>query len=160
MGFNVIGWSRSRKAIAGVRCFAGPGELDAFLSETDMLVSLLPRTAETEGLVTRALLMKLRRNGALGGPVYINAGRGKTQIDADIAACLTDGTLKSASLDVFSDEPLPQDSLLWAAPNLVITPHVAAWSKRENVVHHVMRQIARHRAGLPLQHVIDPQAGY
>lgn len=160
LGFKVTGWSRTAKTIDRVESFAGPEELDAFLGRTDMLVSLLPRTAETEGLVTRGLLGKLRRDGALGGPVYINAGRGRTQVDADIAACLADGTLKGASLDVFSAEPLPADSPLWDAPNLVITPHVAAWSKRENVVHHVMRQIALHRAGEPLQHVIDSKAGY
>lgn len=160
LGFTVTGWSRTPKSVPGVQSFAGASEFDAFLKQTDMLVSLLPRTAETEGLVTRTLIMKLRRDGALGGPVYINAGRGKTQVDADIAACLGDGTLKGASLDVFSVEPLPADSPLWEAPNLVITPHVAAWSKRENVVHHAMRQILRRRQGLPLDHVIDRKAGY
>ncbi len=160
MGFQVSGWSRSEKRVPGVTAFYGSDQLDAFLAQTDMLVSLLPHTGETEGLIDAALLGKLARDGALGGPFLVNAGRGKTQKDADILACLQDGTLKGASLDVFETEPLPADHPLWTAPNLVISPHAAAWSKRENVVHYVMGQIARFRAGEALQNVIDPVRGY
>ncbi|PHP69085.1 glyoxylate/hydroxypyruvate reductase A [Zhengella mangrovi] len=159
-GFRLSGWSRTRKAIDGMTCFAGEGELDGFLAQTDFLVSLLPRTAETEGLVNRAFLEKLARDGVFGAPVYINAGRGKTQVDADVVAALQDGTLAGASLDVFETEPLPADHPAWDAPNLVITPHAAAWSKRSSVVDYVMGQIRRQREGLPLENVIDPQAGY
>lgn len=160
MGFRVHAWSRRHKSVEGVTSYAGPEQFDAFLAGTDILVSLLPHTPDTDGLVTRAVLERLARDGVLGGPVYINAGRGKTQNDADIAACLADGTLKAASLDVFQDEPLPGDSPLWSASNLMITPHAAAWSDRSDVVHYVMRQIARHRAGQPLQNVVDPAHGY
>jgi glyoxylate/hydroxypyruvate reductase A len=160
LGFPVSGWSRTAKAIDGVETFAGAAGFDAFLAQTDMLVSLLPHTPETERLVTRAVLSKLARNGALGGPVYLNAGRGKTQKDADIAAALADGTLLAASLDVFEIEPLPANSPLWSAPNLFITPHAAAWSKRSDVVHYVMRQIDRARTGLPFEHVVDRARGY
>ena len=144
----------------GMECFAGKQELDAFLGQTDFLVSLLPRTAETEGLVNRAFLEKLARDGVFGAPVYINAGRGKTQVDSDIVAALHDGTLAGASLDVFETEPLPAGHPAWDAPNLVITPHAAAWSKRSAVVDYVMGQIARVRQGKPLENVIDPKAGY
>ena len=159
-GFRLSGWSRTRKTMDGMECFAGKQELDAFLGQTDFLVSLLPRTAETEGLVNRAFLEKLARDGVFGAPVYINAGRGKTQVDSDIVAALHDGTLAGASLDVFETEPLPAGHPAWDAPNLVITPHAAAWSKRSAVVDYVMGQIARVRQGKPLENVIDPKAGY
>ena len=160
MGFQVAGWSRTPRTIDGVTTFAGAEQFDTFLGQTDILVSLLPHTPDTEGLVDRTVLSKLARDGALGGPVYMNAGRGKTQKDADIAACLRDGTLKGASLDVFEQEPLPVNSPLWALPNLFITPHAAAWSKRSDVVHYVMRQIGRHRDGLPFENVVDVARGY
>lgn len=160
MGFQVSGWSRTEKSVPGVEAFHGDDQLDAFLAQTDILVSLLPLTRETEGLIDKALLGKLARDGALGGPFLINGGRGKTQNDADIAACLAGGMLKGASLDVFQVEPLPPDHALWSAPNLVITPHAAAWSKRESVAHYVMGQIARLREGKPLQNVIDRERGY
>ena len=77
---------------------------------------------------TSSVLRKLRRDGPLGGPVLINAGRGGSQVESDIAEALRDGTLAGASLDVFETEPLPADSPLWAFENVTITPHVAAVS--------------------------------
>lgn len=160
VGFRLAGWSRTPKAIPGMACFDGPGGFDAFLSTTDILVSLLPLTPDTAGLVTLDVLKRLRRTGPLGAPVYINGGRGRTQRDADILAALESGVLRGASLDVFETEPLPADSRLWDAPNLFITPHAAAWSPRSDVVRHVVEQIRRHDAGLPFEHVVERARGY
>lgn len=160
MGFKVSGWSRTAKSVEGVTSYSGAEQLDAFLGATDILVSLLPHTAETEGLVDHRFLSRLARDGALGGPVYINAGRGKTQVDADVARALSDGTLIGASLDVFQTEPLPAGDPMWKLPNVFVTPHSAAWSARSDVVRYVMRQIERHRNGLPFENVVDPELGY
>ena len=160
IGFQVSGWSRSQKQIDGIACHSGESGLAALLETTDILVSLLPLTPDTRGLVNAAVLAQLPQDGALGGPVYLNAGRGRTQVDADILAALESGLLKAASLDVFETEPLPDDSPMWAAPNLTITPHAAAWSARSDVVRYVARQIRRHQAGGALENVVDPQRGY
>ena len=116
IGFRVAGWSRSPKQIDGVECFHGSGQLDAFLQRTDILVSLLPLTRDTRHILNRGLFAKLNRNGPMGAPVLINAGRGGLQNEADILQCLDDGTLGAASLDVFADEPLPADSRFWSIP--------------------------------------------
>ena len=84
LGFQVAGWSRRPKTIAGVESFHGEAGLDAFLARTDILVVLLPLTPETRGLLSMPLFGKLARDGALGGPVLINAGRGGLQVEADI----------------------------------------------------------------------------
>jgi glyoxylate/hydroxypyruvate reductase len=160
IGFEVHGWSRSRKHVDGLTTFGGKEELDAFLARTDFLVAILPHTPETHHLINSGLMRKLARDGAMGGPVLINAGRGKTQVDADVLAALQDGTLKAASLDVFETEPLPAASPFWALPNLFITPHAAAWSKRSDVVAYAAEQIRAHRAGKPLQNVVDRMRGY
>ena len=160
IGFQVSGWSRTKKIIDGVSTFAGIEHLDTFLTQTDILVCLLPHTPETHHLISTAFLKKLARDGVFGGPVLINAGRGKIQIDKDVLEALTDGTLKAASLDVFETEPLPQDSEFWHLPNVFITPHAAAWSDRAAVVNYAARQIQNHRAGLPLQNVVDKSRGY
>ena len=160
IGFQVSGWSRSPKMIDGVTCHHGADGLERMLATSDILVSLLPLTPDTRGLLNADLIGKLPRDGALGGPVLINGGRGGSQVGADIAQALADGTLKAATLDVFEREPLPADHPLWNAPNLIITPHVAAWSDRRDVVAHVARQIRRHREGLPLQHLVDRERGY
>ncbi|MGO7200727.1 2-hydroxyacid dehydrogenase [Rhizobium ruizarguesonis] len=142
MGFNVIGWSRSRKQIDGIETFDASA-LDSFLARTDILVGLLPLTPETSGFYNAELFAKLRRNGALGQPVFINAGRGKSQVEADIASAIRDGTLGGASLDVFEAEPLASDNPLWDLQNVFLTPHDAAVSEENALFRHVETQIAR-----------------
>ncbi|MDB5522595.1 MAG: glyoxylate/hydroxypyruvate reductase [Rhizobium sp.] len=159
MGFNVLGWSKSKKEIDGVETFAADG-LDEFLGKTDILVGLLPLTAETRNLYDAALFSKLRKTGALGAPVFINAGRGGSQVEADLIAALNDGTLKGASLDVFQTEPLPAASPFWAMEHVIMTPHAAADSDTYALFAHVERQIERFESGEPLEHVVARNAGY
>jgi glyoxylate/hydroxypyruvate reductase A len=160
IGFRVAGWSRSEKRIDGIECFHGPDQLDTFLGQTDILVSLLPLTPDTRGILNRALFARLKRNGPLGAPVIINAGRGGLQNEADILACLDDGTLGAASLDVFSEEPLPADSPFWTHPKVVLTPHNAADTDADEISKYVARQIARFEAGGALENVVDRRRGY
>lgn len=159
MGFNVIGWSRSVKTLDGIETFDATRR-DRFLAKTDILVGLLPLTAGTTGLFDLALFEKLRHGGPLGAPVFINAGRGGSQVEADIAAALDRGLLGGASLDVFEAEPLSAESPLWDRENVVITPHVAADSDVGALFAHVERQIARFEAGEPLEHVVGRERGY
>ncbi|MBY2913952.1 2-hydroxyacid dehydrogenase [Rhizobium leguminosarum] len=159
IGFNVIGWSRSRKQIDGVETFDA-SELDSFLASTDILVGLLPLTPETSGFYDAGLFTKLRRNGALGQPVFINAGRGKSQVEADIVSAIRNGILGGASLDVFEAEPLASDNPLWDLQNVFLTPHDAAVSEENALFRHVETQIARFERGEPLQFMVDRAAGY
>jgi glyoxylate/hydroxypyruvate reductase A len=160
LGFDTAGWSRSPQDIPGVACFHGQAGFDAFLARTDILVSLLPLTPETQGLIDRRLLSKLPRDGALGGAVLINAGRGGQQVQADVLAALDDGTLIGASLDVFETEPLPQDSPFWSHPKVLVYPHVAAVSNANALTRLILRQIERVEAGLPPEHLVDRARGY
>ena len=159
-GYPLRGWSRSPKTIEGVETFAGPGQLDAFLAGTDILVNLLPLTPETHGILNYETLRKLHRDGLDGGPVLINAGRGGHQKDADVAKALVDGTLGAASLDVFEVEPLPQDSPLWDLDNCYFTPHIAAASSEVTGVAYFSKAIRDHEAGGPLPNVVDRTRGY
>ncbi|MGL5446015.1 MAG: 2-hydroxyacid dehydrogenase [Rhabdaerophilum sp.] len=160
LGFPVAGWSRKRADVPGVEAFAGEAELPSFLARTDILVVLLPLTPETRGVLNRDLFTKLARDGVLGGPVIINAGRGGLQVEADILAALDDGTLKAASLDVFEAEPLPVSSPLWAHPNVIITPHVAADSTPEALVSVVLGNIELFESEGRLRDKVDRHTGY
>jgi glyoxylate/hydroxypyruvate reductase A len=160
MGFQVAGWSRTRRALDGIACFAGAAKLHAFLARTDILVSLLPLTADTRGLLDRRVFAGLARDGRIGGPVFINAGRGATQNEADILACLDDGTLAAVTLDVFETEPLPADSPFWTHPRVTLTPHNAATSDPDAVASGIAAQIRAYEAGGELRHVVDMAAGY
>ncbi len=159
MGFNVIGWSRSKKTIDGVETFDGD-ELDAFLARTDILVGLLPLTPDTRGIFNASLFSKLRQGGALGRPIFINAGRGGSQVETDLVAALDNGILGGASLDVFEKEPLGADSRLWGMDNVIITPHAASASDVGALFRNAEAQMDRYEAGEPLQHVVDRRVGY
>ena len=159
LGFTVIGWSRTKKEIEGMETFDATG-MNGFLSRTDFLVGLLPLTPETTGLYNRDLFGRLRQGGALGKPVFINAGRGKSQNEADLHIALTDGTLGGASVDVFAVEPLPEASPLWGLDNLVITPHAAAPSEPVALFQLMQEQIGRFERGETLQFTVNTAAGY
>jgi glyoxylate/hydroxypyruvate reductase len=163
LGYQVRGWSRSAKRVDGVACFAGSEGLDAFLAETDVLAVLLPLTRATEGLIDQAVLRGLSRTGRhprLPGPVLINAGRGKLQVEADILAALDAGELYAASLDVFETEPLPASSPLWSHPRVVVTPHNAAESADESIVRYFLDQVERLERGEAPENIVDPAVGY
>ncbi|MBP1857673.1 2-hydroxyacid dehydrogenase [Rhizobium herbae] len=159
MGFKTIGWSRSKKAIDGIETFAG-NELDTFLSKTDFLVGLLPLTAETKAIFNARLFSKLSRKGPFGAPVFINGGRGGSQVEADIITALESGVLGGASLDVFEQEPLDGNSPFWDMDNVYLTPHVAASSDVKALFVHAEQQMIRFESGLPLEHLVDRKAGY
>ena len=160
IGFRVAGWSRSRKVIPGVESFAGAEEFDAFLARTDVLVSLLPATPDTDGIINSRTIAKLSRKGPFGAPIVINAGRGRQQVAEDILAALDSGALYAATLDVFVPEPLPEESPLWTHPKVTVTPHCAADSDPETICAYVANNIRRHQRGEPLDNLVDRKRGY
>jgi glyoxylate/hydroxypyruvate reductase A len=103
-GFPLRCWSRSRKSWSGVESFAGTEELGAFLSQTRVLINLLPNTAETVGIINADLLSQL-----LDGAYVLNLARGVHLNEDDLLASLDSGKVKGAMLDVYSREPLPED---------------------------------------------------
>ncbi|EFL89836.1 glyoxylate/hydroxypyruvate reductase A [Ahrensia sp. R2A130] len=157
--FNVRGLVRTAKDVPGVEIFATDRE-DEFLAGTDMLVNLLPLTDDTRGMIDAALIKRLRSDGPLGGPLIINAGRGGSQVESDIADALRTETLAGVSLDVFEVEPLSADSPLWDFENAILTPHMAAATDPSALVAHVRRQIERVERGESLEHVVDRARGY
>lgn len=158
--FDVAGWSRSPRQIDGVPTYAGAEGLPAFLARTDILVSLLPLTPDTRGILDARLISGLARDGRLGGPFLVNAGRGGLQVEADILAALEAGRLKGAALDVFDTEPLPAESPLWRREDVVITPHNSAISDPEAIAGYIAKQIRALESGARLANVVDRRAGY
>lgn len=160
IGFEVAGWSRAPRPDDGLPRYHGADGLDAMLGRTDILVCLLPLTHDTRGILDAALFARLARDGRLGGPILINAGRGGLQVEADIVAALDSGMLKAASLDVFEAEPLPASSPLWAHPNVYLSPHNSAISQPDAIAGYIARQIRAVEAGAPLENVVDRRREY
>lgn len=160
MGYDVAGWSRTAKDLDGVTCYHGEDGLNALVGRSDILVCLLPHTQETEGLLNLDLFRKLPRDGVLGGPILINAGRGKVQVERDIMEALDEGLLIGASLDVFENEPLRDGSPIWSHPNIILTPHNAAASSPKAIISYLADQLRLYEAGQPMESVVDRNVGY
>lgn len=155
IGIPVVGWSRTRKSVPGMECFAGAAELPEFLARSEVLVCLLPATPETKGLIAAPLLARLPRGAGL-----VQVGRGAHQVLPDILAALDDGQLSGAVLDVFEPEPLPPDNPPWTHPKVIVTPHVASLPSRLERARYVAGCIARFERGEPLPNLYDPERGY
>jgi glyoxylate/hydroxypyruvate reductase A len=154
-GFQLAGWSRSRREIDGVASFAGADELPDFLARTDILVCLLPLTDETRGMLDAELFARLPHGAKL-----VSSGRGG-HLDQDaLLAALDSGQVAAAVLDVTTPEPLPAGHPLWKHPQVLITPHIASRSRDEAAVDAVLENLRRHHAGEPLLGLIDRRRGY
>jgi glyoxylate/hydroxypyruvate reductase A len=156
--FPINGWSRSPKAIEGLRCFAGEGEFDAFLGATRVLVNLLPLTESTRGILNRETLTRL--NGGKPGGYLVNVARGAHLVEADLIPLLDGGQLDGATLDVFEVEPLPAGHPFWRHPKITVTPHGSARTVRGASVAQIARKILAIERGEPVAGVVDPKRGY
>ena len=154
-GFPLRVWSRSRKSWPQVQSFAGQAELGEFLQGTRVLINLLPNTAETVGIINQTLLAQLPDESYL-----LNLARGVHVVEEDLLAALNNGKLKGAMLDVFSREPLPQESPLWAHPRVAMTPHVAAVTRPMEAIAYIAGTISRLERGESVSGQVDRQRGY
>jgi glyoxylate/hydroxypyruvate reductase len=155
LGFAVAGWSRTAKDVPGFAAFAGADGLGTLLARSEILVSLLPMTPQTESLLDAALFARLPRGAGI-----VNAGRGRHLVEADLLAALDAGQLSAAVLDVFRDEPLPPAHPFWRHPRIVVTPHVAAETHPPTALPIIARAIRDFAAGLPVANLVDPAKGY
>jgi glyoxylate/hydroxypyruvate reductase len=155
LGFDVAAWSRSEKSLAGVESYAGAEGLRHLLGRSEILVCLLPLTAETEGILNARNLALLPPGAAL-----VNAARGAHLIEDDLLTALASGQISAAVLDVFHDEPLPADHPFWHHPRVVVTPHVAAFTNPATAAPIILDNIRRFEEGRPLLNRVDPARGY
>jgi len=134
-----------------------PDALPGLLPRADFLVLVAPHTDETEGMIAAAELAALPRGAAV-----VNIGRGALVDEPALVEALRSGHLGGAYLDVFADEPLPADSPLWAMPNVLVSPHSASTSDRENrrITDLFLDNLRRWLDGRPLRNVLDVERLY
>jgi glyoxylate/hydroxypyruvate reductase A len=155
LNFPVTGWSRTPKSIDGIPCLHGDAGLAQALSTAQIVVTLLPKTAETENILNARTLALLPE-----GAVILNPGRGALIDDDDLLAALDRGQIGHATLDVFRTEPLPPDHPYWSHPRITVTPHIAADTRANSASHVIADNIRRAEAGQPLLHRVDRTRGY
>lgn len=155
LGFSVMGWSRSAKEIAGVETFSGAEGLKAMAAQSAVLISILPATAQTIGLLNADLFSAMPK-----GAVVVNLGRGNHLVADDLLAALDSGHLGGATLDVYDPEPMPTDSPFWTHPLARVTPHVGSDGNAEIIADSVIDNIRRVESGLAPHPVGDRARGY
>ena len=153
--FHVEGWSRSPKSLPGLVTHHGRDGLKAALRGADIVVTLLPRTPETENTLNAETLGWMKP-----GAVILNPGRGALIDDEALLAALDSGQIGHATLDVFRVEPLPQDHPFWSHPRVTVTPHIAADTRPDTSAEVIAENIRRGEAGEPFINLVDRKRGY
>jgi phosphoglycerate dehydrogenase-like enzyme len=159
-GMKVRGFTRESEVSTQVDKYYhsssdGQGALIEFVQGLDYLVSVLPRTNDTNKIVDEALLNALPRHA-----VFINVGRGNAVDETALEKALKEGRLAAAVLDVFEQEPLPKEHPFWNTPNLYMTYHTSAISYPEDITWVFIENYQRYIAGKPLKYVVDFGRGY
>ena len=159
LGMRVTGVRRrpDLPAPPGVSAVVGPDRLLDLLPHADAIVLALPRTEETRALIGFAEFACMRSSAVL-----VNIARGRLIEEAALVDALTHGRIAGAGLDAFEREPLPVESPLWDLPNVILTPHSAAFGRDywTPVVDLFLDNMARFRRGEPLLNVVDKVRGY
>lgn len=157
-GMRVLGVNRTgRGTIAGVELVRPPRFLDDLLPTAHAIVVTLPVTEQTKGMIDAHAISRMRKDS-----VFVNVGSGGVVDEQALAAGLEQGQPAAAVLDRFAIEPLPADSPLWRLPNVLISPHSAAWSddEHERMVTFFIRNLRRYLRGDDLVGVVDTATLY
>lgn len=152
LGARVWGTSRSGRAVEGVERLIAPDELVEVAPHVDAIVVTLPGTAQTRHLIGEDVLAAVRP-----GAVVTNVGRGSVIDEQALLRALDDGRIAFAGLDVFEQEPLPAASPLWAHPRVLVSPHTAALSAKEEerIARRFAENATRFLDGRELRAVVD-----
>ncbi|MFA5120884.1 2-hydroxyacid dehydrogenase [Zavarzinia sp.] len=155
LGFPVLGWSRTARAIEGVQCFAGTGELPDFLARCRLVINVLALTPETAGILNAGTFALMQK-----GSFVVNIGRGAHLVEADLIAAIEAGQIAGATLDVFSEEPLPADHPIYGRPEILVTPHVAGSIAPSSAAATVIENFERAVRGETMLNAVDLARGY
>ncbi|MFT5743585.1 MAG: glyoxylate/hydroxypyruvate reductase A [Paracoccaceae bacterium] len=155
LGFPVTGWSRGLKSIDNITCLHGSAGLTQALTDSQILILLLPLTQLTRNLINSDRLGLLAK-----GAFVINPGRGPLIDDGALLAALDADQIGHATLDVFRAEPLPEDHPYWAHSKVTVTPHIASETRPSSAARVIAENIVRSENGRQLKYLVNRSRGY
>lgn len=155
LGYKVNGYSKTPKSIPGITHYQGSENLDKFLKDSDVLVNILPLTDQTRFFFKKDFWQRCKP-----GTYFINLGRGQHVKDEDLLEAIESGLLSGATLDVFSEEPLPADHPFWNCGQITITPHIAGLTLPKSAAIQFHENYKRLRNNEPILNLVDRKKGY
>lgn len=155
LGYSVSGWARTPKQLEHISCFYGAQGLTKTVADADIVICLLPLTPATQQMLSKGFFSSVKP-----GSIFINVARGDIVDETALLAALDNGQLQAACLDVFCQEPLPAEHLLWSHPAVLITPHVSAVTDVGAVVEQIADNYRRSQRGEALLNPVDISRGY
>ena len=156
LDFKVIGWGASpNSSLGAIEYYYGQEQLSGFLSQTDILINVLPLTENTKNILTKSELSYLPQ-----GSFIINIGRGGIINEDDLLSILDTGHIAAAALDVFAEEPLPENNSLWDHPSVYVTPHIAGQSNPSSAAKTIAENIRLIEMGESPYPIYSLNSGY
>ncbi|WP_448213743.1 2-hydroxyacid dehydrogenase [Colwellia sp. MEBiC06753] len=155
-GYIVSTWSQSAKAEDYIyKSYVGREQLYEAVKQAGYVISILPATLATNDLFDKAFFEHMNSNG-----YFINVGRGNTLDECALVNALQSKSIAGATLDVFKQEPLPENHKFWSIDNLTITPHISAITDQASVVAQIVDNFQRFQRKEPLKNLVNAEIGY
>ena len=155
LGFDVSGWSRTKKTINGVKCFEGKDGFNKIIETSDIHICLLPLTSSTIDIFNSSTFKKMKQ-----GVCFINAGRGEHVIEEDLSIHCKSGHIAHAILDVYRSEPLPKNHSFWKLDNITLWPHVAAETNPNTAAEQIANAIKCLNENIIPPNIVNRDLGY
>ena len=156
LDFNVVGWgARPKNSLGEINYYYGQEQLAVFLRQSDILINVLPLTENTKNILTKNELKLLPE-----GSFIINIGRGGIINESDLLSALDSGHITAAALDVFAQEPLPENNSLWTHPSVYVTPHIAGQSNPRSAAKTIAANIRLIETGEDPYPIYSLNSGY
>jgi len=156
LDFNVVGWgARPKNSLGEINYYYGQEQLAVFLRQSDILINVLPLTENTKNILTKNELKLLPE-----GSFIINIGRGGIINESDLLSALDSGHITAAALDVFAQEPLPENNSLWTHPSVYVTPHIAGQSNPRSAAKTIAENIRLIETGEDPYPIYSLHSGY
>ncbi|KAL7581716.1 hypothetical protein ACA910_022256 [Epithemia clementina (nom. ined.)] len=159
-GMKVVGYGKTPRKATDVGVDKYTVNIQEAIQAGDYIVSVLPSTAETRGILSESLLASASKANGGKSPVFLNVGRGDVVQESTLLSSLEQGHISAAILDVFETEPLTKQSPFWDHPNVIVSPHVSGLTQASDVPRVFSENYERYVNGHPLLYVVDWDKGY
>ena len=154
LNYNVIAYKKNQKKVKNIKIYTGKNII-SFIKSSDVIVSILPSTPQTNNIINKKFLKNMKKNSCL-----INIGRGNAIEEKDLLNHLKKNKNFYAYLDVFKNEPLKSSSQFWRLPNVTTTPHVAGVTAIEPSVKYMYSKYKKLRKNKNVKSDVNPSDGY